>query len=51
MDELAAGFEPPIQVSPYTDDYETAMEWFTALAATGVERLVAKGAATRYRPS
>jgi ATP-dependent DNA ligase len=50
LDELATGFEPPIQVSPYTDNYETAVEWFSALSPTGVEGLVAKGSATRYRP-
>ena len=50
LDELATGFEPPIQVSPYTEDQEVALEWFTALAPSGVEGLVAKGAATRYRP-
>lgn len=49
LDELAAGFEPPIQVSPYTEDYATALEWFEALSPTGVEGLVAKGAGTRYR--
>jgi len=27
-----------------------ALEWFTALARDAVEGLVAKGAATRYRP-
>ena len=37
-------------MSPYTEDYDTALEWFTALAPAGVEGLVAKGAATRYRP-
>jgi ATP-dependent DNA ligase len=50
LDELATGFEPPIQVSPYTDDYDTAVEWFTALAPSGVEGLVAKGAGTCYKP-
>ena len=50
LDELATGFEPPIQVSPYTEDYDTAAEWFTELAPAGVEGLVAKGAASRYRP-
>lgn len=33
LDELAGGFEPPIQVSPITEDYATALEWFTALSA------------------
>ena len=37
-------------MSPYTEDQEVALEWFTALAPSGVEGLVAKGAATRYRP-
>jgi len=50
LDELATGFEPPIQVSPFTEDQDVALEWFTALAPAGVEGLVAKGAATRYRP-
>lgn len=47
---MATGFEPPIQVSPVTEDHDVALEWFTALASAGVEGLVAKGAATRYRP-
>ena len=50
LEELAAGFAPPLELSPYTDDYATAQEWFTALSAAGVEGLVAKGAGTRYRP-
>ena len=50
LDVLATGFEPPIQVSPYTDDHDTALEWLTALAPSGIEGLVAKGAATRYQP-
>lgn len=50
LDELATGFEPPIQVSPFTEDHDVALEWFTAFAPAGVEGLVAKGAATRYRP-
>lgn len=31
LKELAASFEPPVQVSPYTEDYATALEWFEAL--------------------
>lgn len=35
LDELAIGFEPPIQASPYTEDQEVALEWFTALVIWG----------------
>jgi ATP-dependent DNA ligase len=44
LEELASGLRPPLQVSPFTDDYDTALEWFDALSSTGVEGLVAKGA-------
>ena len=51
LDELAVSFQPPIQVSPYTDDYDTAMDWFTDLPeATGIEGIVAKRQTSRYSP-
>ena len=51
LDELADGFTPPLQVSPVTEDYETASEWFATLTAMGVEGLVIKSVASRYVPA
>jgi ATP-dependent DNA ligase len=51
LEQLAAGWMPPMQVTPVTDDLDEAREWFEVLpAAIGVEGLVVKGAATRYLP-
>ena len=49
FDELGGGFQPPLQISPYTDDHQTALDWFAALPP-GIEGLVAKGQATPYQP-
>src|SRR5690349_1915792 len=49
LETLADGFDPPLQVSPYTDDQATALEWFADYPAVGVEGLVAKGAGSPYR--
>src|SRR4029453_12990074 len=27
LDDLASTWRPPLQLSPYTDDYDTALEW------------------------
>ncbi|TCO15666.1 ATP dependent DNA ligase-like protein [Kribbella steppae] len=51
LDQLAAGWAPPLQLTPVTSDVDEAREWFEVLhAAMGVEGLVVKGAATRYTP-
>jgi len=50
LEEVAAGFQPPLELSPYTDDYPTAVEWFGDYPAVGIEGLVAKGAGSPYRP-
>jgi len=58
FDERRAGLEalttwsPPLQLSPITDDYDTAKAWLVdhARADAGIEGLVAKGGATMYRP-
>lgn len=50
LDELAAGFTPPLEVIPFTEDYDTALEWFTALADAGAEGIVSKGRSSPYRP-
>ena len=38
-----------MQLSPITDDFDTAKKWQVDYAGTGIEGLVAKGAATTYR--
>lgn len=42
LEELGRGWQPPLMISPYTDDHATAVEWFAALPPT-IEGLVAKG--------
>ena len=49
--ESISGWRPPLQLSPWTDDYDTAREWFRDYpGGTGVEGLVAKSAGSPYRP-
>lgn len=50
LEELAQDFSPPLQIAPYTTDYATAVQWFTDLATTGIEGIVAKDTTSRYRP-
>lgn len=48
--DAAAGWSPPLQVTPQTSDAAQARAWLDDYAAAdvGVEGLVAKGAGTRY---
>jgi ATP dependent DNA ligase domain len=51
LEQLAAAWTPPLQLTPVTSDRDEAREWLEVLpAAMGVEGLVVKGAATRYTP-
>jgi ATP-dependent DNA ligase len=50
LETLAAGWAPPLQLSPATADPDEARRWFDDFRAAGVEGLVAKGAGTRYAP-
>ena len=50
LEELAARWAPPMQLSPATADLEEARRWFDDFRPAGVEGLVAKGAGTRYAP-
>jgi ATP-dependent DNA ligase len=50
LEELAARWAPPMQLSPATTDRAEAEQWFTDFRAAGVEGLVAKGAGSRYAP-
>jgi len=51
LEHLLAHAEPPLMLSPATTDPEQAQEWVTKYAAAqvGIEGLVAKGLAQRYR--
>jgi len=50
--EAMTTWSPPLQLSPLNDDHDTAKAWLAdhARADAGIEGLVAKGAATLYRP-
>ena len=50
LERLAAGWAPPLQLSPATADLDEARGWFTDFRPAGVEGLVVKGAGTRYAP-
>lgn len=49
LEELAMEWMPPLNLSPMTTDRDVAVRWFEALRDTGIEGLVAKGAAHPYR--
>lgn len=49
VEQLAQGWRPPLQLTPYTVDRDEAIEWMQALAPMGIEGVVAKRATSRYR--
>ncbi len=48
LEELALGWEPPLNLSPVTRDVDEARRWLDELSASGIEGLVVKGAGQRY---
>src|SRR4030095_9866093 len=50
LEDLASTWRPPLQLSPYTDDYDTALEWLVDYRVAGVEGLDAKGAGSPSPP-
>jgi ATP-dependent DNA ligase len=48
LESLAAGWRPPLQVTPYTTDEATAAEWMESLASMGIEGIVSKRLSSRY---
>ena len=50
LEDLAARWAPPMQLSPATADPAEARSWFEDFRTAGVEGLVVKGAGTRYAP-
>ena len=51
LEEVLSGVDPPLVVSPATNDREQAQEWLATYAAAdvGIEGIVAKGLAQPYR--
>ncbi|MFD3455670.1 ATP-dependent DNA ligase [Streptomyces sp. NPDC058691] len=47
---LLAPLGPPLQPVPMTTERDEALHWYASLAASGIEGLVVKGRAQRYRP-
>ncbi|GAA4410100.1 ATP-dependent DNA ligase [Fodinibacter luteus] len=50
LEELSAGWDPPLQLSPTTDDEVTARDWMTQYRPAGIEGLVIKAADSVYTP-
>lgn len=48
LEELAATWTPPLNLSPMTTDRDVARQWLETMPATGIEGLVVKGAAQAY---
>lgn len=51
LEQLAADWEPPLNLSPVTRDRAEALRWFEELHHAGLEGLVVKGAAQPYQGS
>jgi ATP-dependent DNA ligase len=49
LEQLAAGWMPPLNLSPITQDRAQALTWFKELHHAGMEGLVVKGAGQSYQ--
>ncbi|MDP9987353.1 ATP-dependent DNA ligase [Arthrobacter oryzae] len=49
LEQLAAGWAPPLNLSPITKDRTQALTWFEELHLAGLDGLVVKGAAQSYQ--
>jgi ATP-dependent DNA ligase len=49
LEQLAAAWVPPLNLSPTTGDMQVAAAWFQDMAGAGIEGLVAKGQTQTYR--
>ena len=50
LESIAEDWHPPLHLSPVTDEPAIAQSWFRDMGKSGIEGLVAKGGAQRYRP-
>lgn len=49
LEELAADWSPPLNLSPVTRDRSEALQWFEDMPAVGVEGVMVKAAGQEYR--
>lgn len=50
LEAALSGVQPPVHLTPATDDLDTAREWFTAFEGAGLDGIVAKPLRLPYRP-
>jgi ATP-dependent DNA ligase len=50
LEELLAGVEPPIHLTPMTRDHQTAREWLARFEGAGLDGVIAKTADGVYEP-
>jgi ATP-dependent DNA ligase len=50
LEQLLAGAEPPVFLTPSTDDLATAQRWFEVFEGAGLDGVVAKRTADGYQP-
>ena len=50
LEQCLADAEPPVYVTPATDDLETARRWFAEFEGAGLDGLIAKGKDLGYEP-
>ena len=50
LHRIAAGWAPPLRVTPSTTDRELAVTWFESFEAAGVDGLMVKGLDDTYQP-
>ena len=48
LEAVGSQWRPPLQITPYTDDRATAIDWMASLAPMGIEGIVAKRRSGRY---
>jgi ATP-dependent DNA ligase len=48
LESAGSRWRPPLQITTYTTDRATAVEWMTSLAPMGIEGIVAKRQSSRY---
>jgi len=48
LEAVGSSWRPPLQITPYTTDRATAIDWMASLAPMGIEGIVAKRRSSRY---
>lgn len=50
LEEIAAGFQPPVHLAPATRDPDVALQWFESTESAGLDGLIIKPLSDPYRP-